>query len=287
MKTQIFTFVLLLILTSACGQQKKQGNRMVKQWETGPGLKTPESVLYDVASGIIYVSNVDGNPSAKDSTGFIATLSIDGKILKADWVTRIDAPKGMGILNNHLFVSNIDEVVEIDIATATIIKRFPVKDSKFLNDIATDPKTGKIFITDSGTGQVYILRNGQVSLWLQGPMFKGANGLFLDDSLLYIGTDIGIFQAETGSDKVKLCVSNDNKGEVDGLYVTSKGKFIFSDWKGSVYIASLDGKPELLLNTSAEKINAADFGIIVSKKMILIPTFFDNKVVCYTLNDIE
>jgi len=287
MKTPVFTFVLLLIMTAACGQQKKPGTRMVKQWETGPGLKTPESVLYDVNSGIIYVSNVDGNPSAKDSTGFIATLSVDGKILKAGWVTGIDAPKGMGILNNHLFVSNIDEVVEIDISTATILNRYPIKDSKFLNDIATDPKTGKIFITDSGTGQVYVLQNGQVSLWLQGPMFKGANGLFLNDSLLYIGTDIGIFQAVKGSDKVKLCVSNDNKGEVDGLYVTSEGKFIFSDWKGSVFIASLDGKPELLLNTSAEKINAADFGIIVSKKMILIPTFFDNKVVCYTLIEIN
>jgi DNA-binding beta-propeller fold protein YncE len=287
MKTQVFTFVLLLILTAACGQPKKPGNRMAKQWETGSGLKTTESVLYDAATGIIYVSNVDGNPSAKDGSGFIATLSIDGKILKADWVKGIDAPKGMGILNNHLFVSNIDEVVEIDITTATIVNRYTITDSKFLNDIATDPKTGKIFITDSGTGQVYVLQNGQVSLWLQGPMFKGANGLFLNDSLLYIGTDIGIFQAVTDSDKVKLCVSNDNKGEVDGLYITSEGKFIFSDWTGSVFIASLDGKPELLINTSDQKINAADFGIISSKKMILIPTFFDNKVVCYTLSDIN
>jgi len=287
MKTPVITFIFLLILIAACGQLNKPGNRMVKQWETGPGLKTPESVLYDASTGIIYVSNVDGNPSAKDSTGFISALSVDGKILNANWVTGIDAPKGMGILNNHLFVSNIDEVVEIDISIATIVNRYPVKDSKFLNDIATDPKTGKIFITDSGTGQVYVLQNGQVSLWLQGPMFKGANGLFLNDSILYIGTDIGIFQAEPGSDKVKLCVSNDNKGEVDGLYVTSEGKFIFSDWKGSVFIASLDGKPELLLNTSDQKINAADFGIIVSKNMILIPTFFDNNVVCYTMSEIK
>jgi len=287
MKTPVFTFIFLLILIAACGQLNKPGNRMVRQWETRPGLKTPESVLYDASTGIIYVSNVDGNPSAKDSTGFISTLSVDGKILNANWVTGIDAPKGMGILNNHLFVSNIDEVVEIDISIATIVNRYPVKDSKFLNDIATDPKTGKIFITDSGTGQVYVLQNGQVSLWLQGPMFKGANGLFLNDSILYIGTDIGIFQAEPGSDKVKLCVSNDNKGEVDGLYVTSEGKFIFSDWKGSVFIASLDGKPELLLNTSAQKINAADFGVIVSKNMILIPTFFDNNVVCYTMSEIK
>ena len=35
MKTPVFTFVLLLILTTACGQQKKPGTRMVKQWKPG------------------------------------------------------------------------------------------------------------------------------------------------------------------------------------------------------------------------------------------------------------
>ena len=287
MKTPVFLFVSLLILTVACGQQTKPGDLMVKKWETGPGLKTPESVLYDDSTGVIYVSNVDGKPSEKDKRGFIATLSVDGQILKADWVTGIDAPKGMGILNNHLFVSNIDEVVEIDISTATIIKRYPVAGSTFLNDIATDPKTGKVYITDSGTGTVYILMNGEVSLWLQGPMFKGANGLFIKDSVLYIGTDNGILQAQTQSGEVKPWITKDYEGEVDGLYVTSEGKFIFSDWKGSVFITGKDGKPELLLNTSAQNINAADFGIIASRKMILIPTFFDNKVVCYTLDDIK
>lgn len=287
MKAPVLLFVLSLNLTVACGQQTKPGNQLVKKWETGPGLKTPESVLYDAASGIIYVSNVDGKPSEKDKSGFISTLSADGKILKAGWVTGIDAPKGMGILKNHLFVSNIDEVVEIDIATASIINRFPVAGSTFLNDIATDPKTGKIFITDSGTGKVYILLNGQVSVWLQGPLYKGANGLFLDGSLLYIGTDNGILRAETESSEAKLWITKDYEGEVDGLYFTAEGNFIFSDWKGSVFIAGRDSKPKMLLNTSAQNINAADFGVIASKKMILVPTFFDNKVICYTLDQIK
>lgn len=287
MRTPFLTFILVFVLTAAFCQTTKPSGQLVKKWETSPGLKTPESVLYDAATGTIYVSNVEGNPSEKDKKGFIATLSTEGKILNANWVTGIDAPKGMGIIKNHLFVTNIDEVVEIEIATAKIIKRYPVKGSKFLNDVATDPKTGKVYITDSGTGQVYILMNGQVSLWKQGPMFKGANGLFLAGNIIYIGTDNGILKTEIKSGVASLCVSNDKSGEVDGLYVTSEGKFIFSDWKGSVFIGSKDSKPELLLNTSAQNINAADFGIIASGKMILIPTFFDNKVVCYTLPDIR
>lgn len=280
MKTTPLVFVFLLLVAAAFAQETKPANTLSKQWETGPGLKVSESVLYDTATGIIYVSNIDGKPSAKDSSGFISTLTIDGKILNAEWVKGIDAPKGMCILNRHLFVSNIDEIVEIDIYSATIIKRYPVKGAKFLNDVASDTKTGMIFITDSGTGQIFVLHDGKVNLWLEGPMFKGANGLFLRDSILYIGAGNSILQADIKSGEVIVCVSN--TGGVDGLYVTTEGKFIYSDWLGSVFMAGFKKKPELLLNTMNQKENAADFGIIPEKNMILIPTFSNNKVVSYT-----
>jgi DNA-binding beta-propeller fold protein YncE len=280
MKTQILTVVLLLIITSAFAQQVEPDLKLTKQWETGPGLKIPESVLYDTITDIIYVSNIDGSPGYKDSTGFISTLSADGTMLKADWVTGIDAPKGMGILNNHLFVSNITEVIEIDIPTATIIKRYPVEGANFLNDIAIDPKTGMVFITDSSTGQVYILLNGVVTSWLKGDMFKGANGLCLSGNLLYIGTGNSILRANIVSGEVTVAIPG--TGGVDGLFVTSDNNFIFSDFKGSVFIGNAKRKPELMLNTTQQKMNAADFGVVVSKNMILIPTFANNKVVCYT-----
>jgi len=280
MKISVLIVALLISFGTACAQLLLPDATLKKQWETGPGLKVPESVLFDSVSGIIYVSNVAGKPAEKDSTGFISTLSADGTILKTEWVKGIDAPKGMGIFNNHLFVSNIDEVVEIDISTATIVNRMAVEGSKFLNDIAVDPKTGLIFITDSGNGQVYILLNGAASVWLEGPLFKGANGLFLKNDILYIGTSNNILQADVKSGEVMVCLPN--SGEVDGLYFTSENKFIFSDWKGSVFIAGKRQKPQLLLNTSQQKINAADFGVILSKNMILIPTFGNNKVMSYT-----
>jgi DNA-binding beta-propeller fold protein YncE len=281
-----YLIVPLLLLAVAIHAQTVQKEISLKKvWETVPGLKIPESVLFDAATGIIYVSNVDGSPSAKDGKGFIATLSQDGTILKTDWVTGLDAPKGMGILKNHLFVSNIDEVVEIDIPTAKIVKRYPVEGSKFLNDIAIDTKTGKVYISDSGNGQIYLLYNGKVSVWLQGTMYTGANGLFIHNNFLYIGAGNNILQAGINSGEVKVCVPN--TGGVDGLFMTSDKKFIFSDWKGSVFIATENQKPELLLNTSSQNINAADFEIIASKHMILIPTFGDNKVVCYTSDVIK
>lgn len=280
MKNAFLLSLFLLFILSGFSQGTKPAARLEKLWESEPGLKIPESVLYDTATGIIFVSSIDGNPGIKDSTGFISTLSPEGKILDAAWITGIDAPKGMGILKNHLFVSNIDEVIEIDIKTASILKRHQVEGAKFLNDIAVDAKTGMIFITDSFNGEVYVLFNEKASLWLQGPMFKGANGLCLSDSLLFIGTGTNILQADILKGEVIVFVPK--TGGVDGLYVTSGKDIIYSDWKGSVFFVGLNRKPELILNTSDQKINAADFGVISSRNMILIPTFGNNKVVCYT-----
>ncbi len=279
MKTHAFFIVFLLTITAACAQLVQPGTILKKQWETGPGLKVPESVLYDTASGLIFVSNINGKPAEKDTNGFIATLSTDGKILNADWVKGLDAPKGMGILHKHLFVTNIDEIVEIDIPTATILKRYPVDGAKFLNDIAVDPISGMIFISETAKGQVYVLFDGKTNLWLEGDMFKGANGLFLRDSILYVGTGNSVLQADIRSGEV--LVSMINIGDVDGLYVTPDNKFIFSDWTGTVFIATKRKKPEILLEPSPG-VNAADFGIILSKNSLLIPTFGNNKVVCYT-----
>jgi DNA-binding beta-propeller fold protein YncE len=285
MKNSILTFFFLLSLTVVFAQIAQPKTDFTKLWETDPGLKIPESVLYDSVTGLIFVSNIEGNPSKKDSTGFISTLSADGNILKSDWVKGIDAPKGMAILNNHLFVSNIDEVVEIDIAAATIVKRYPISGSKFLNDIAIDPKTGMVFITDTETGVVYVMLNGKSSIWLQDALYKGANGLYLKDNQLYIGTGNSIMQADILTGSVIVCIAN--TGSIDGLFVASDNNFIYSDWKGSVFIAAKNRKPRLLLSTTAQKVNAADFGVIPSKNMILIPTFGNNKVVAYTSDCIK
>ncbi|MFZ9796093.1 MAG: ATP-binding protein, partial [Ilumatobacteraceae bacterium] len=37
-----------------------QSPKLVKQWETAPSLKTPESVLFDPAARVLYVANIDG-----------------------------------------------------------------------------------------------------------------------------------------------------------------------------------------------------------------------------------
>lgn len=80
-------------------------------------LKTPESVVYAPKHDILFVSNIDGKPDQKDQKGFISKVSLsNGSITELNWLTGLDAPKGMAIYNNSkLYVSDITDLVEIEI----------------------------------------------------------------------------------------------------------------------------------------------------------------------------
>ncbi|HEY6853125.1 MAG TPA: hypothetical protein VI139_02675, partial [Gemmatimonadales bacterium] len=47
---------------------------------TVDSLQTPESVLWDAAADVYFVSNINGNPSVKDNNGFISRVKPNGAI---------------------------------------------------------------------------------------------------------------------------------------------------------------------------------------------------------------
>ena len=110
----LFVAALLAFSSSALAASAPQ---LVKKWETAAELKTPESVLFDPAGKVLYVSNIDGKePWGKDGAGSIAKVGLDGKIIAVEWVKGMNAPKGMGLVKDRLYVADIDRVMVIDVA---------------------------------------------------------------------------------------------------------------------------------------------------------------------------
>src|SRR5690242_16082702 len=106
MKNIVFAALALLVVI--CVEVKAQ--TLQKIWETS-GLEAPESVLYNSAQKVYYVSNVVGTPTDKDGNGYISQLDENGKIVNQKWVTGLNAPKGLGLYNGKLYVADIDQVV--------------------------------------------------------------------------------------------------------------------------------------------------------------------------------
>ena len=133
-----------------------QEHTLVKLWQTDTLLKTPESVLFDAGGKVLFESNIDGQPWEKDGKGSVGKVGLDGKIIQVDWVTGLNAPKGLGKYKNFLYAADIDNVVVIDIDKAAVVKRIPVEGAEGLNDISVD-KNGKVWVTDSKAGKIYFL----------------------------------------------------------------------------------------------------------------------------------
>lgn len=269
MKLRIF---FLLILSS----QLTFAQSLKKLW-SAEGLKTTESAHYDPATNQIFVSNVNGNPSEKDGNGFISILSTDGKIKNLHWVDGLDAPKGSGIFNGNLYVTDIDQVVEINIAKALITNRYPVKGAKFLNDIAVSDD-GTVFVSDSGDDKVYALKNGKLSLWLENKILDSPNGLWTEGKNLYIGTK-SILQVDRQTKEITALVDHCNG--IDGLQKLADGNFIYSNWEGRVFITK--GNQSMKLLNTVGKSNTADVEYEPTLNLLLVPTFFANSVDAYQL----
>ena len=236
-------------------------------------------MLYDAGQNCIFVSNVNGKPAEKNGEGFITKLSTDGKVIDLKFATGLNAPKGMAIYQNKLYVSDIDRLAEISLSDPHKIKFYDAPDAQFLNDVAIG-KDGVVYVSDSGTGRIYKLENGVFGIWGKVAPLAGPNGLLCEKGHLLIGTNDGIFSADPVSGELEKLVSLE--GGIDGLKAVGNGKYIVSDWKGKVQVVSATGQT-LLFDTTDKNINAADLEFIPSKNVMLVPTFFDNRVMAYKI----
>lgn len=274
MKTIAIALVATLTLSCAFGATRE----LVKQWETEPALKTPESVLYDAGAGILYVSNIDGKePWTKDGKGSIGKVSLDGRIIAAEWVTGLEAPKGLGLHGGKLYVADMDQVVVIDVAAAKIERRIPVAGAKKLNDVTIDGQ-GVVYVSDSETGKVHALRDGKPSVWLSG--FRGVNGVLATPDSFYVLDDGRLLKVAKDGTQTQL--ADGLAGHTDGIEQVADGEWIVSCWRGKIYSVR-GGEKQLLLDTEGRKIEAADIGYDPVKRIVYVPTFFTNTVVAYQL----
>ena len=245
-------------------------------WEVS-GFANPESALPDVKAGILYVSNVNGAPDAKDGNGSISTVSLDGKVIAQKWSTGFNAPKGLALAGGKLYAADIDELVEIDTKDGKITKRYPAKDAKFLNDAASDP-AGNVYISDMVTNAIWKLSGGKFELWLQDATLENPNGLLVEGDSLRVaawGVMTDGFATKIPGHLISVTldgkvISNIGDGEpfgnLDGLEPLGGGAYLVTDWMaGKLMKYNADGKVDTLLELGQ---GAADIGYAPSSKTL-------------------
>jgi sugar lactone lactonase YvrE len=276
MKKLNILLVLTVVLVAPAFAQ-----RLELKWKTDTLLRVPESVYFDSKSNVLFVSNINGKSNEKDGNGFISKVSPDGKIINLQWASGLDAPKGMGMFKNSLYVADLSRVVIIDLSNGKISKTIDIEGAQFLNDITIDSK-GNVYVSDSATGKIHKLNNNTFEVYFESTDFKRINGLLaLKDGLYIADAGTGI-NYKLGTDK-KLTKYTETAQGADGIVPVGTNEYIVSSWGGEVYYVDANAKSQKLLDTKEQKLNSADIDFDPKSKTIFVPTFFGNCVMAYQL----
>lgn len=231
---------------------------------------------------------------AADGDGHISTIGADGVVINAAWVSGLNAPKGMAASGGKLYTADLTELVEIDIARATVVNRYPAPGAMMLNDVAAAPD-GRIFVSDTFGNSVWVLDGGEMSIFAQDPGLMGVNGLTVIGGAL-IAASLG--DASEGFEKIKpgWVVSLDlatkavtpygsaePSGVLDGVEPDGKGGVIFTDYMGGRLMQQAPG------GSAAEiaklELSAADLEFVPQQGLILVPLTGVNTVVALKWSD--
>ena len=267
-------------------------------------MKTPESVRYDADVDAFFISNINGNPSQKDGNGFIArvdaantsapaTMFIEGG---KNGVT-LNAPKGMAIVGDTLWVADLDAVRAFNKRTGAPIASVDLrsKGAVFLNDVAAGPD-GAIYITDTGVkfdasgamthpgpNQIFRLSGRTASLAIKSDSaLKGPNGITWDAAnsrfIVVPFDDKTVVAWKAGDSTVTPVVSG--PGGYDGVEILADGRILVTSWADSAVHAISNGA---ITKVVANVEGPADIGIDTKRNVVAVPKFMAGKVEYFSI----
>ena len=257
------------------------------------GFATPESIEYYADKDIYLVSNINGDPFAADDNGFISKISPDGTLIDLKWIdgarddTTLNAPKGMTILGQRLYVADINQIQVFSLPDGKQVDSIMIHGSSFLNGMAPGRSGDYLYVTDSGylpgfkpssTDAVYkVYANGQYRALSRNPAIGHPNGVWEEGTRLIVVT--------FGSGKVYSLSANGAyqlmptppKGVLDGIVRLDDGRFLISSWQGSaVYILNNDNSYSVLMDSLDAP---ADMGFDTKRQRVLVPLFKQNRLI--------
>ena len=258
------------------------------------GLATPESFIVDPATGIYYISNINGSPTEKDNNGFIAKLDKTGKITALKFIeggrggVTLHAPKGLDIIGDVLYASDIDAVRGFDKSTGKLLQNVDLKGmgALFLNDLTHDDQ-GNLYVSDTTMFvdpkavptifKIETQNQHKASILVRDAALIGPNGLIVHPRTKRLLADTWSTGKilEIGPDgKIKTFVEDPAWKDLDGLDYDHAGNLYTSSFTGgTIYKIT----PDLKVTIVKSGLNSpADINLNRKDNMILMPSFNGN-----------
>ncbi len=263
------------------------------RWTITDGISTPESAYVDTASRSIFISQVVGAPNEKDGKGHIVRAGMDGKVIAPNWVTGLNAPKGLRSHQGTLWTADIDELIGISIANGRITSRVRIDGAQFLNDVAIGAD-GTVYVSDMMLSRIYAVKDGKATIFSDGPDMEWPNGLLVEGNRLIVAAwgkpeaDFStkvpgrIFAVDLKT-KTKTLITPKPVGNFDGIESDGKGGFIATDYlAGKLLHISPKGEVRTIRQFMQ---GTADLAFIPSSRLAIIPHMNENRIAAWDISD--
>jgi sugar lactone lactonase YvrE len=292
-------FALAAVLLACTKREEPQTPPQPQLIATVSGFETPESVRYDAARDVFYVSNVTGNPQAKDNNGFISRVRADGTMDSLRFIAggvngvTLHSPKGMFLAGDSLWVADIDAVRAFNVTTGAPLFSLDFAGALLLNDITRAPD-GTLYISDTrlvfgdsvmhrSPDRVYrIGADRTISVAIEDDTLGWPNGVLWDpDGQRLLVVAVGqkrIFEWKPGDAAPRLIA--EGPGGYDGIEPLGAGRFILS--------AQDDSSISILQNGTVSKlipniVSPGDIGWDPARRRVLVPLLAANQVVIWQI----
>ncbi|HEY6091601.1 MAG TPA: SMP-30/gluconolactonase/LRE family protein [Gemmatimonadales bacterium] len=261
---------------------------------TVSGFQTPESVKWDSAQDVYFVSNINGAPNATDGNGYISVVLPTGQVRDSAFIKGgLNAPKGLAIVHDTLWVADIDVVRGFNARTGASLVNIPVPGAVFLNDIAAAPD-GSLYVTDTavkfgakgaehvGKDQVFrIAPDHKVSVAIANDTLGRPNGITWDAAnqrFIVVPFGGNALVAWKPGEKTTTSVGS-GVGQFDGVEIV-KGAILVSSWADSTVTRFENGQGTKLITGVP---SPADIGYDAKRNRLLVPIFTGNRVEIWQL----
>jgi sugar lactone lactonase YvrE len=268
------------------------------------GLGFPESVRYDPQQDVYFISNMAGPGSLKDGNGYIARVPAgrlgEGAVFIQGGRNGVvlDAPKGMAIHGDTLWVADIDVLRGFHRATGAPLATIDLRsrNAVLLNDVAVAPD-GSLRVTDTGiamTSKGVIYRGGDrifaigpgraVSVMIGGAALGRPNGITWDpDGKRWIVVSFDPFRSEMYAirpgEATKTVLAR-GLGKFDGVERLGDGRLLVTSWSdSSLHVFSGTGDQRVIRDLW----QPADLGVDTRRQRVAIPLVLQGRVEIWEL----
>jgi len=267
--------ILIAVITALAMLQPEPAPAGVA-WVASGGFCEPETVL-PLPDDTLLVSNVCD--FQESGNGFLTLLAADGSVIDWKIVAALDAPLGMALRGDRLYLIDRNRVKIFAWPGYEHLETIDL-DTQVANDIAVS-RNGTIYVSDTAGNQVLEVGTDRAQSVLTGkPQFQGANGIHVNGDALYLGGS-RLWRVDLKNLSVTT-IGPEWLTDIDGIEMERNGTLQITPVGGPLVRFCTDDSLEIL---GGEGISSANHGYAENLNLALIPTGFDNTVVAIRINE--